>query len=248
MKEMKTEDDTQSDSDSVIQTDGGQDPAEAPVTIRESHKDPGEGRHQVHNSVAGGLLVPGGHQHQAGQPPLHHQPCVANASHPPDPDPVNDPLQTVQTHGLEHDPGPAGNQPPAHLEDEKEPQDITVAPDGGRPAVDLEDAGGQQDAPAPAVDHLQDADLQPVPEQQDAAVPAHDPEDDVHMLADGDSDEAVPDLSPEQGPVPEPAPADQQPQPGDQHRPPQPRQPPAMRFVGSKGVKIIRDLPKKKKK
>ena len=143
------------------------------------------------------------------------------------------------------------------LEEEEQnidPFDVTVAPDGGRPAVDLEDAGGQQGVPAPAADHLQDADLQPVPEQQDAAVPAHDPEDDVHVPADGDSDEAEPDLSPEQDPVPEPAladqpqPGDQQPQPGGQLRPPQPRQPPAMQFVGSKGVKIIRDLPKKKKK
>ena len=143
------------------------------------------------------------------------------------------------------------------LEEEEQnidPFDVTVAPNGGRPVVDLEDAGGQQGVPAPAADHLQDADLQPVPEQQDAAVPAHDPEDDVHVPADGDSDEAEPDLSPEQDPVPEPAladqpqPGDQQPQPGGQLQPPQPRQPPAMQFVGSKGVKIIRDLPKKKKK
>ena len=124
--------------------------------------------------------------------------------------------------------------------------------DGDEAPAVLDQLPVPEPAAVPAQDQqvadLQEADLQPVPEQQDTAVPAHDPEDDVHMLADGDSDEAVPDLSPEQGPVPEPAPADQQPQPGDQHRPPQPRQPPAMRFVGSKGVKIIRDLPKKKKK
>merc|ERR1712079_186595 len=43
---LKTTGDTKPDPDSVLQTDGGQDPAKAPVTIRGGDKDPRRGGHQ----------------------------------------------------------------------------------------------------------------------------------------------------------------------------------------------------------
>ena len=256
---LKTTGDTKPDPDSVLQTNDGQDPAKAPVTIREGDKDPGRGGHQVQSScnndhcedpAADGLLE--AEQAQAtGQPPLHHQLCVDNnkfiptsnttlvhldsslkkkdfspcsngLQHDPGPVPVHGPLQAVQTHGLHHDPGPVRNRLAADLTDEEGPHNVRT------PAADELQDDGQHDAPA-LVGDVGDAEHVHVPSR-------------AHSPVDGE--EAQP------APEPDPAPArDQQvatPQDGGQQ---QPRQPPvAMKFISGKGVDVIKDLPKRKKK
>ena len=125
-----------------------------------------------------------------------------------------------------------------------DPFDATVATDASRPAADLADEEEPQRVLAPAADEPQDDG------DQDAPAPVGDVEDAEHVHVPSrahspvDGDEAQP------APEPDPAPArDQQvatPQDGGQQ---QPRQPPvAMKFISGKGVDVIKDLPKRKKK